>query len=99
MTSIMEKMEGNKRLVVLRAIAEAGGEMNETLISHTLALFGFGLNREEVRDLLKWLDERDTIDTRMANGVVMIATLTRRGRDHLEFRGPSIDGIDRPSER
>ena len=97
MTSIKKDMEENQRLIILRALNDAGGRMNETLIARALELFGYGLNRDEVRDMLKWLDERDTIDTDMAGGVVMIATLTRRGEDHIARLGPPIDGIGVPS--
>jgi len=100
MTSIKPEMEANKRLIILRSLDETDdGRMNETLLTRALEIYGYALTREQVRDLLKWLDERDAIDTTMAGGVVMIAVLTRRGQDHLEFRGAPIEGIDRPSRR
>lgn len=100
MTSIKPQIDANKRLIVLRSLNETDdGRMNETMLSRALEIYGYSLSREQVRDLLKWLDERDAIDTEMAGGVVMIATLTRRGSDHVNRRGPPIEGIDQPSRR
>lgn len=99
MTSISTDPEPNQRLIVLRALSDAGGKLNETLVARHLHLFGHGFDRDQTRDLLKWLEERDAIETEMAGGVVMIATLTQRGENHLNRLGPPIDGIDQPSRR
>lgn len=99
MKSINTDPEPDQRLVVLRALREAGGRMNETLIIRHLHLFGHSFDKAQTRDLLKSIEERDAITTEMAGGVLMIATITQNGEDHLDRLGPPIEGIDLPSRR
>ena len=98
--SIKQEMRENQRLVVLRALASTNdGRLNETLIQRELDHFGYGLTRDEVRDVLRWLEERAAVEIVMAADVIMVATLTRRGEDHIERRGVPVEGIAMPSRR
>jgi hypothetical protein len=60
-----------------------------------LETFGHRKSRDYLRDQLRWLEEMGAVTLTEA-GTVLIAELTRRGRDHVERR-VVIEGIARPS--
>lgn len=98
--SLAEDMAANRRLVVLRALSSISDKrLNETMIGRELDHFGYRLTQSDVRGILRDLEARAAVTTAMAGGVVMIATLTRRGEDHVERRGSPIEGIAQPSLR
>jgi hypothetical protein len=69
--------------------------LNETLLSRVLETFGHRRSRDYLRDQLRWLEEIGAVTLAEA-GTVLIAELSRRGRDHVERR-VVIEGIARPS--
>lgn len=89
-------MREEARLIILKALAK---ETNETLSSSMLVgvleMFGIYKERSWVHDELAWMAEADAVTLTDA-GSVRIATLTEKGRRHLDRR-IAIDGVKRPS--
>ncbi len=85
------------RLVILKALAEQiNGTLDSSMIEEVLPLFAIREDRPWIHEQLKYLAKMDAIQLTTA-GTVMIATLAKRGRRHLE-REIAIEGITRPSE-
>lgn len=100
MSSLKDDIAANKRLVILRALEDvADGRLNETMIQRALDIFGYKMNRDKLRNHLRWLEERDAIRIEMAGGVLMVAEITRKGQDHVELRGDPLEGVALPGRR
>ena len=85
------------RLIILRALAtEVDYTLNENLLAAELDLFGHRKGRDYIRNELRWLESEAGAITLREAGSVMIATLTQRGRDHVERR-VALAGVKRPS--
>ena len=96
MSDFRQYIAADVRLIVLRElVAQPDYRLNETLLLRVLETFGHRRSRDYLRDQLRWLDEMGAVTLTEA-GTVMIAELTRRGRDHVERR-VVIEGIARPS--
>ena len=95
--SFEEHMRGDARLVILRTLSEQRDyRLNETLLIKALETFGHNRSRDFVRDQLRWLETEVAAVTLTEAGSVLIATLTKKGLDHVERR-VVIEGIHRPS--
>ena len=84
------------RLRALQALAEQpDATLSDVVIG--CALRTFGINRGEgfVRAELAWLEDAGAVRTRAA-GDLVLATLTRRGQEHVE-RAATIPGVKRPA--
>jgi hypothetical protein len=96
MTDFRQYIAADVRLIVLRElVAQPDYRLNETLLLRVLETFGHRKSRDYLRDQLRWLEEMGAVTLTEA-GTVMIAELTRRGRDHVERR-TVIEGVARPS--
>jgi hypothetical protein len=96
MTDFRQYIAADVRLIIVRELAaQPDYRLNETLLSRVLETFGHRKSRDYLRDQLRWLEEMGAVTLTEA-GTVMIAELTRRGRDHVERR-VVIEGIARPS--
>jgi hypothetical protein len=96
MTDFRQYIAADVRLIILRELAvQPDYRLNETLLLRVLETFGHRKSRDYLRDQLRWLDDMGAVSLTEA-GTVMIAELTRRGRDHVERR-TVIEGIVRPS--
>lgn len=85
------------RLVILKALAEQmNGSLDSSMLEQILPVFAIKESRVWVHEQLEYLAEREAVVITRA-GTVMIATLTKRGRRHLE-RDIAIEGVKRPSE-
>lgn len=85
------------RLVILKALAEqVNGTLDSSMIELVLPLFAIKEDRPWIHEQMKYLGKMDAVELTTA-GTVMIATLSKRGRRHLE-RDIAIEGITRPSE-
>lgn len=94
--SMADLIRAEARLIALRALAEeANFSLSETLLVAVLEAFGISKSREWMREEMTRLDEIGAVTLRHA-GSVMIATLTNKGRDHVERR-LVIEGVKRPS--
>jgi len=94
--SFREYAERDARLVILRALAEEHDyRLNERLIGIALETYGHNWSRERVRAEIGFLEELGAV-TRTDISGFMVATITRRGLDHVE-RKTQIEGVARPS--
>jgi len=85
------------RLVILKALSEQmNGSLDSSILEQILPVFAIKESRVWVHEQLEYLAEREAVVITRA-GTVMIATLTKRGRRHLE-RDIAIEGVKRPSE-
>ncbi|MEM9063805.1 MAG: hypothetical protein AAGD13_25400 [Pseudomonadota bacterium] len=93
-----QKVAANQRLIILRALSEVNdGRLNETLLMHKLDAFGHTASRAELRDQIRFLEGAGAVTVEFPGEAVMVATLTRRGQDHVDRRGDPIEGVDSPS--
>ena len=91
-----ERSNQNARLVVLKALnKQVGGHLNDSLISGELEIQSHKWSRDQVRDLLRWLESMGAVKITEA-GTSLIAAIALRGIEHLERRAV-IEGIQRPS--
>jgi len=90
-------MERETRLVVLRVLAEQPDQrLNSSLIEEQLReAWAINRTREWLHTQLRYLADIGATTTTEA-GSVLIATLTRRGLDHVERR-LMLDGVKKPS--
>lgn len=86
------------RLIILRElVVQSNYTLNEALLQSTLETFGIYRPRIWVREVMRWLESMSAVRVTEA-GTVLIATLTPKGRDHVEGRY-LIEGIKRPGPR
>ena len=86
------------RLIILKALAvEPNYSHNESVLTDTLETFGVLRPRAWVRDEMRWLATMGAVKITEA-GSVLIATLTDKGREHVERR-MLIEGVKRPGPR
>jgi hypothetical protein len=96
MSDFRQYIAADVRLIILcELVAQPDYRLNETLLLRVLETFGHRKSRDYLRDQLRWLDDMGAVSLTEA-GTVMIAELTRRGRDHVERR-VVIEGVARPS--
>lgn len=86
------------RLIILRSLAEDPRySHNESILQAKLEEYGIARSRPWVREELRRLEDLGAVTLTEA-GYVMIATLTDKGRDHVDRR-LVMDGVKRPSPR
>lgn len=96
MTDYKEFLARQRRLCLLRVLAEVNGTANDSVLHTTLEAFGF---RRHARDVI-----HDDIRFLKANGLVtdewvrsvLIVHITKRGVDVAEGR-EEVEGIEKPS--
>ncbi len=85
------------RLIVLKELAmQTDGRSNEVVLTRVLDAFGIRRSRDWVRTQLTAMAELDAVRVSEA-GTVLVATLTKAGRNHVDRRSV-IAGIARPSD-
>lgn len=94
MTNYGERLASERRRALLALMKQDGGRGNERVLFQALRALGLGTGLEQngVRELLRWLEARDCLTTRMFDEVMMVAELTDRGRLVLDG-SLSIEGI------
>jgi hypothetical protein len=92
--SFADHLAADRRRWILRILAEDGGHSSETTIESTLAALGHhaGLDREYVREQLRFLETADCITVELYRDKLMVASITARGVAVLEGR-KTCDGI------
>lgn len=96
MTSYLDHMVSDARLVILKALSkQVDGRLNEVILTAELDSFGHKRSREWLRTQLNKLEELGAV-VNVTQGTVMVAAITRLGLAHVERR-EVIDGIARPS--
>ncbi len=92
-----DRVAGDGRLIILRELAlQVDGRSNEAVLMRVLDTFGVTRSREWVRTQLRKLEELEAVRLTEA-GSVLVASLRKAGRDHVERRGV-LDGVARPSD-
>ncbi|MDO9716953.1 winged-helix domain-containing protein, partial [Glaesserella parasuis] len=76
----------DQRLVILRSLAEAGYDANESILSDCLDLYGHDISRDLVRNHLVWLEEQGLIQLERLKDGYMVASITQRGLDVAQGR-------------
>ena len=91
-----EIIRAEARLIILKALAQqAGYSASDALLEPVLEIYGIKRGRAFVTGELTHLAELGAV-TLTVVGTTSIATLTRRGHDHVERR-IIMPGIKRPS--
>lgn len=84
------------RLIILRALRdEPDQRLNSELLRRSLEQWGITRSRDWVQGEIRHLEEIGAV-TVAAAGSVLVASLSRRGEDHVE-RCVVLDGVKRPS--
>lgn len=84
------------RLVMLKSLSkQPGWKANETVLQIEAEAFGHACSRDVIRTEMRKLEELGAVAIGQA-GSVLVATLTRRGKEHVEAR-TVIDGVNQPS--
>lgn len=97
MTDLKEIIAQDARLVILQELARQNdARLNEMSLTHVLDAMGIYRSRDWVRSQLRALADLDAVKLVEA-GSVMVATLTRTGRDHVERRA-LLSGVSRPDD-
>lgn len=85
----------DQRLVILRSLAEAGYDANESILDDCLALYGHHISRDLVRNHLNWLEEQGLVQIERLQDGFMVAKITQRGLDVANGE-TIVDGVKRP---
>lgn len=86
------------RLIILRALAaEDNGTMHEGRLEFELQRFGYNKTREFIRNQLTWLESEVAAVRTSIAGTVMIATIRKAGRSHIDS-ARFLPEVKRPSE-
>lgn len=95
--SLNELIVADARLCILKELAsQVDARLSEIPLQHVLDTFGIRRDRAWVRTQLRALDALGAVNLTEA-GTVMIATLTKFGRSHVERRAV-IEGVARPAD-
>jgi len=90
-----ELIAADRRLVILRILAESSGyTCNEFLLISLLESFGHVLSHDALRTDLAWLAEQSLVTTQIV-AEVTITKLTQRGADVAAGRA-HVPGVKRP---
>lgn len=91
------KFAADARLIVLQELArQIDGRLNELSIGRTLDVYGIRRDRDWVKTQLRKLETLGAVELQSA-GTVIVAVITREGRDHVDERAV-IEGVTRPAE-
>lgn len=92
--SFREVQTADRRLVILRLLADGGYESSHYLLRETLELYGHRATADQIVVDLAWLAEQGLVETHAPAGVVL-ARLTNRGLDVAQGRA-TVPGVKRP---
>lgn len=95
MSNLADAIAGDARLLILKELAnQVDGRLSEQLLRRVLDVYGIRRDRDWVRTQLRKLDMLGAIELKPV-GEMLVAQITRSGRDHVEERAV-IEGITRP---
>lgn len=90
-------VEEERRLVILRLLAESG-VANDSVLAKGLDAWGLVSSRDQVRTSLAWLAEQGLVETASIEGRYVRAEITERGAETA--RGiVAVPGVLRPTRR
>ncbi|WP_372069698.1 hypothetical protein P7L75_09390 [Tistrella mobilis] len=97
-TGFASAVAGSRRLAMLRALIEAEGTANESVIKTCLQSLGFGGRQlGDIRSDLDHLERAGMVRTSWYEGRVMVAAITARGVAYTRREVEPVPGIDYPS--
>lgn len=98
MNGFAEVLNADRRLAILRLLHEANGQAGESSLEKGLHMYGFrrGVDRDQVRQDLKDLADRDCVEIEYVQDRYMIAAITRRGVSVAEGI-IKVEGIAKPA--
>lgn len=95
MKSFAQRMEEDRRLVLLRVLAAQNNyTANSSVLTHALDHFGHAVSRDWTKTQLTWLGEQGLVSVEDI-GPVLVARLTERGQDVASGKAV-VPGISRP---
>lgn len=95
MKSFAERLNEDRRLVLLRVLSELPGyRSNSSVLASLLDGFGHTVSRDYVKTQLHWLDEQGLVGITDLDGLKLV-TLTERGHD-VARGSVTVPGIARP---
>lgn len=97
MSNYAEDLARTARLYILKELAQqVDGRLNDLMLSRMLDMFGIRRDRDWVKSQLRKLEGLGAIEL-MPAGEMLVARITRDGRDHVDERAV-IEGVARPAE-
>ncbi len=99
MNGFADLIAADARLAMLTALAkETDGSLTDHILTRVLDVAGIRRSRDFVRTQMRALAALGAVRLiESGEGTVMVAAITRAGRDHVERRG-LIEGVTRPPE-
>jgi hypothetical protein len=95
MSAYRERLAADRRLVILRVLAEAPGySVNSSILGEILSDWGHAVARDVLHADLAWLAEQGLVDADQVASV-WTAQLTQRGADVAAGRA-HVPGVRRP---
>ena len=93
--SFEQHVKEDRRLVILRLLAEAQGYgLNSSILQSALEPFGHRISRDQLHTELAWLAEQGLVRLSPVHSV-QVATLTSRGADVAKGLA-HVPGVKRP---
>lgn len=94
---LSDAIVADARLAILRELAnQVDGRLSEQLLKRVLDIFGIRRDRDWIRTQLRKLDMLGAVELKSV-GEMLVAQITRAGRDHVEERAV-IEGVTRPAD-
>lgn len=96
--SFREALAEDRRCAILRLLVEAEGEANESVLRSALAMLGHSreLTKDNVRNDLRFLEERGLVTLNWYEDKVVVAKISRRGVECAEGK-VRVEGVKKPS--
>lgn len=94
----MNIISEDQRLVILRSLADYGGDLGESVLQDCLGEYGHRVSRDAVRTQIAWLSEQGFVRLRTLSDGYLVAELTVRGQDVAQGR-TSAPGVKKPRLR
>ena len=96
--SFRDRVEADRRLIILRVLVENGGAASESVIEQSLLDLGerTDLDRTAVRRFILELEEKTCVVVDLYRDKVMVPTITKFGVAVAEGR-KTVDGVSKPS--
>jgi hypothetical protein len=85
------------RLVLLRCLkVQPAFTCNDSILQHEAKHFGLDRKRDTIKSELRWLAEMGAVKLQEVGEDILVATLTRRGDEHVQGL-TQIEGVNKPS--
>lgn len=97
MNDLANAIAADARLCILRELVkQTDGRLSDQLLQRVLDLYGIRRDRDWIGTQLRKLEALGAVELE-SGAALLVARITRAGRDHVEERG-IIEGVTRPFE-